>query len=72
MGFEYKDLSNPTEKIEIDHNQENTSLVVSNTTKIPSEKSFGFKNDEADHEDEDELLCQNLVKETRVSVRSRC
>ncbi|KAG5392581.1 hypothetical protein IGI04_022544 [Brassica rapa subsp. trilocularis] len=72
LGFEYKDLSNPTEKFEIGHNQANTSLVVSNKTKIPSENSFGFKNDGNDHEDEEELLPQNLVKKARVSVRSRC
>ena len=72
LGFEYKDLSNPTEKFEIGHNQANTSLVVSNKTKIPSENSFGFKNDGDDHEDEEELLPQNLVKKARVSVRSRC
>ncbi|KAF3586172.1 hypothetical protein F2Q69_00027074 [Brassica cretica] len=72
LGFEYKDLSYPTEKFEIDHNQANTSLLVSNKTMIPSESSFGFKNDGDDHEDEEELLPQNLVKKARVSVRSRC
>ncbi|KAL1207859.1 putative WRKY transcription factor 61 [Cardamine amara subsp. amara] len=72
MGIEYKDLSNPNEKLEIDHNQETTSMEISNTNKIPSENSFGFKNDRDDHEGEDEILPQNLVKKTRVSVRSRC
>ncbi|WZY98218.1 hypothetical protein YC2023_070547 [Brassica napus] len=67
LGFEYKDLSNPTEKFEIGHNQANTSLVVSNKTKIPSENSFGFKNDGDDHEDEEELLPQNLVKKARMN-----
>ncbi|VVA91817.1 unnamed protein product [Arabis nemorensis] len=37
MGFEYKALSNPNEKLEIDHNQETTSLEPSNSNKIPSE-----------------------------------
>ncbi|KAJ0237549.1 WRKY transcription factor 61 [Hirschfeldia incana] len=71
MGLEYKDLSNPSEKLEIDHSQEKTTLEF-NSNKIPSENSFGLKNDGDGHEDEEELLPQNLVKKTRVSVRSRC
>ncbi|ESQ34910.1 hypothetical protein EUTSA_v10007461mg [Eutrema salsugineum] len=72
MGFEYKDLSNPNEKKEIDHNQQTLPLEISNNNKIPSENSFGFKNDGDDNEVEEELLPQNLIKKTRVSVRSRC